>query len=84
MAAGCVGPEGVSIACPSGVITRASERASCVLSQSLVRVFERLAHVRVLVDEPVTDAEGPLEAEPVSEATVLADIAWATGRRFDS
>ncbi len=26
----------------------------------------------------------PFESEPVTETSVLADIAWATGHRFDS
>jgi hypothetical protein len=37
--------------------------------------------VRVLVEE--LEALRPLESEPVGEASVLADIAWATGRRFE-
>lgn len=42
------------------------------------------AKVRVLVEELQAEPNQPLEPEPVSESTVLADIAWATGRRFDS
>ena len=37
------------------------------------------AEVRVIVE----GAE-PFEHEPIGEGSVLADIAWATGHRFDS
>jgi hypothetical protein len=37
------------------------------------------AEVRVIVE-----GAKPFETEPVDEASVLADIAWATGHRFDS
>jgi len=37
------------------------------------------AEVRVIVE-----SEKPYENEPIGEASVLADIAWATGHRFDS
>jgi hypothetical protein len=37
------------------------------------------AEVRVIVE-----GEKPFENEPIGEASVLADIAWATGHRFDS
>ena len=36
------------------------------------------AEVRVIVEE-----ESPFESEPIGEVSVLADIAWATGHRFD-
>ncbi|MGC4091629.1 MAG: hypothetical protein QM756_27860 [Polyangiaceae bacterium] len=42
------------------------------------------AAVRVIVGAEVLAAEQPFESEPVSETSVLADIAWATGHRFDS
>jgi hypothetical protein len=38
----------------------------------------------VIVEIDVDEAAKPLEREPVSEGSVLADIDWATGRRFDS
>ena len=42
------------------------------------------AEVRVIVAPEALAATLPLESEPVAEASVLADIAWATGHRFDS
>jgi hypothetical protein len=42
------------------------------------------AEVRVIVGPEALGATQPFENEPVSEASVLADIAWATGHRFDS
>lgn len=42
------------------------------------------AEVRVIVEPEALAAVHPLESEPVGEASVLADIAWATGHRFDS
>jgi hypothetical protein len=38
---------------------------------------------RVLVAPEALAARQPFESEPVAETSVLADIAWATGRRFD-
>jgi hypothetical protein len=38
------------------------------------------AKVRVIVESE----QKPLESEPIGETSVLADIAWATGHRFDS
>jgi hypothetical protein len=40
--------------------------------------------VRVIVDPEALATTRPFESEPVSETSVLADIAWATGHRFDS
>ena len=40
--------------------------------------------VRVIVAPEALAATQPFESEPVAEANVLADIAWATGHRFDS
>ena len=40
--------------------------------------------VRVIVAPEALAATLPFESEPVAEASVLADIAWATGHRFDS
>lgn len=37
------------------------------------------AEVRVIVE-----AAKPFETEPIEESSVLADISWATGHRFDS
>ena len=43
------------------------------------------AEVRVIVtSEALAAATEPFESEPVAETSVLADIAWATGHRFDS
>jgi hypothetical protein len=42
------------------------------------------AEVRVIVAPEALAATRPFESEPVTEASVLADIAWATGHRFDS
>jgi hypothetical protein len=42
------------------------------------------AEVRVIVTLETLAASGPFESEPIAEASVLADIAWATGHRFDS
>ncbi len=42
------------------------------------------AEVRVIVTPEALAATQPFESEPVAEASVLADIAWATGHRFDS
>jgi hypothetical protein len=42
------------------------------------------AEVRVIVDTTVLATEGPFESEAVGETSVLSDIAWATGHRFDS
>ena len=42
------------------------------------------AEVRVIIVPEVLAAAQPFESEPVAEASVLADIAWATGHRFDS
>lgn len=42
------------------------------------------AEVRVIVDSEALAGTKPFENEPISETSVLADIAWATGRRFDS
>ena len=42
------------------------------------------ARVRVVVEEGTSVIPQSLETEPLSEASVLADIAWATGRQFDS
>jgi hypothetical protein len=41
------------------------------------------AHVRVIVETGAPAGEEPFETEPVAETTVLSDIAWATGHRFD-
>jgi hypothetical protein len=41
------------------------------------------AEVRVIVSPEAVTATQPFESEPVAEASVLADIAWATGHRFD-
>lgn len=40
--------------------------------------------VRVLVEGQAGALEAPFETDPLSEESVLADIAWATGRRFPS
>ncbi len=40
--------------------------------------------VRVIVAPEALAATQPFESEPVGETSVLADIAWATGHRFDS
>jgi hypothetical protein len=40
--------------------------------------------VRVIVAPEPLAATRPFESEPVAETSVLADIAWATGHRFDS
>jgi hypothetical protein len=42
------------------------------------------AEVRVIVSSDPLAATQPFESEPVAETSVLADIAWATGHRFDS
>jgi hypothetical protein len=42
------------------------------------------AEVRVIVTPEALPAAQPFESEPVGETSVLADIAWATGHRFDS
>ena len=42
------------------------------------------AEVRVIVAPEALAATHPFEIEPVAEANVLDDIAWATGHRFDS
>lgn len=42
------------------------------------------AEVRVIVGPEALAATQPFESEPVSETSVLADIAWATGHRFGS
>jgi hypothetical protein len=42
------------------------------------------AEVRVIVAPEALAATQPFEIEPVAEANVLDDIAWATGHRFDS
>ena len=45
------------------------------------------AEVRVIVGPEAlaaTQPTQPFESEPVGETSVLADIAWATGHRFDS
>lgn len=41
------------------------------------------AEVRVIVAPEALAATRPFESEPVAETSVLADIAWATGHRFD-
>jgi hypothetical protein len=41
------------------------------------------AEVRVIFAHEAPAAT-PFESEPVAESSVLADIAWATGHRFDS
>jgi hypothetical protein len=42
------------------------------------------AAVRVIVESEASETPTPFEAEPVDENSVSADIAWATGRRFNS
>ena len=42
------------------------------------------AEVRVIVAPEALATMQPFESEPLAEANVLADIAWATGHRFDS
>jgi len=42
------------------------------------------AEVRVIVETEALAGLKPFENEPVGETSVLADIAWATGHRFDS
>jgi hypothetical protein len=42
------------------------------------------AEVRVIVTPEALAATQPFESEPVAETSALADIAWATGHRFDS
>ena len=42
------------------------------------------AEVRVIVAPEALAGAQPFEREPVGETSVLADIAWATGHRFDS
>ena len=42
------------------------------------------AEVRVIVETAAPEGQQPFESEPVGETSVLADIAWATGHRFDS
>ncbi len=42
------------------------------------------AEVRVIVGPEAHAATRPFESEPITETSVLADIAWATGHRFDS
>ncbi len=38
--------------------------------------------VRIILEEENTGCVKPYEREPLSEASVLADIEWATGSRF--
>lgn len=42
--------------------------------------------VRVLVDDDLltkpASPRGPIEREPLDETDVMADLRWATGRRF--
>ncbi len=42
------------------------------------------AEVRVIVTSEALAATQPFESEPITETNLLADIAWATGHRFDS
>lgn len=42
------------------------------------------AQVRVIVGPEALATAQPFESEPIAEASILADIAWATGHRFDS
>ena len=42
------------------------------------------AEVRVIVETAALAGEKPFETEPIGETSVLSDIAWATGHRFDS
>jgi hypothetical protein len=42
------------------------------------------AEVRVIVTPDALTATQPFESEPIAETSVLADIAWATGHRFNS
>lgn len=42
------------------------------------------AAVRVIVESDGSETAKPFETEPVGDDSVLADIEWATGRRFGS
>ena len=56
-------------------------RDGCIVLPPSVHLREGTA-VRVIVEDPRADVSEPYEREPLSEESVLADIAWATGKRF--